>query len=166
MLEIERKFLLSSIPDLSNFKFSEIEQGYISFVPEIRVRNKDENYYITSKSDGTKVRKEIETEINELTYLILTNLIKGRLIKKTRYKIPLYNNLIAELDIYHDELDGLATVEVEFNSEDEANNFLIPSWFGKDVTSDKRYKNKNLAQMENVSILKNECEHKSILLKK
>ena len=153
MLEIEKKFLLKDIPDLSNYPFNDIEQGYLSFNPEIRIRKKGEKFFITQKSDGTQIRTEIETEINEVTYEILSTLLLGRLIKKTRFNIPLQEEIIAELDIYHDELEGLITVETEFTSEEQANGFLPPEWFGEDITKDKRYKNKNLARLENVEIL-------------
>ena len=36
-------------------------------------------------------------------------------------------------------------VEVEFNSLEDANNFEVPNWFGKEITEDLRYKNDNLA---------------------
>ena len=153
MLEIEKKFLLKDILDLSNYPFNDIEQGYLSFNPEIRIRKKGEKFFITQKGDGTQIRTEIETEINEVTYEILSTLLLGRLIKKTRFNIPLQEEIIAELDIYHDELEGLITVETEFTSEEQANGFLPPEWFGEDITKDKRYKNKNLARLENVEIL-------------
>ena len=53
---------------------------------------------------------------------------------------------MAELDIYYGELEGLITVETEFKSEKEANEFIVPNWYGKEITYDKRYKNKNLAR--------------------
>ena len=53
---------------------------------------------------------------------------------------------MAELDVYHGELTGLVTVEVEFSSLEEAESFSPPAWFGEDITEDKRYKNKNLAR--------------------
>ena len=54
--------------------------------------------------------------------------------------------MTAELDLYHNELDGLSTVEVEFTDVEEATEFKEPDWFDIDITSDKSYKNKNLAK--------------------
>lgn len=82
MLEIEKKFLIDEIPDLSSASFDEIEQGYLSFVPEIRIRRKGEKFYITKKGEGTQTRTQEEEEINESVYKILSNLIQGRVIKK------------------------------------------------------------------------------------
>lgn len=145
MLEIERKYLVYELPDLSNHLFHDITQCYLSFEPEIRIRKKGQHFYLTKKSTGTAIREEVETEIDEVTYEILLSIVKSNVIEKTRYSIPLTPNTVAELDIYHGELDKLTTVEVEFSSEEQMSEFIPPVWFGNDITSDKRYKNKNLA---------------------
>lgn len=142
MLEIEKKFLVNEMPNLFDYPFDEIEQGYLSFTPEIRIRKKGEKCYITEKGEGTQTRLEVETEINNITYSILSHLVKGKTIRKTRYIIPLEKDLIAELDIYHDDLEGFSTVEIEFGSEKQAQEFLKPEWFGEDITEDTRYKTK------------------------
>ena len=36
-------------------------------------------------------------------------------------------------------------MEVEFKSLEDANSFVAPTWFGKEITEDVRYKNDNLA---------------------
>jgi CYTH domain-containing protein len=59
------------------------------------------------------------------------------------------NKLTAELEIFHDKLEGLAMVEVEFSSKEEANQFVIPNWFGAEVTNDAKYRNSNLSQQNN-----------------
>ena len=72
-------------------------------------------------------------------------------LAKTRYFIP-YNERTIELDIYGGRLFGHAVAEVEFRSEiagvaeEEAMNFAPPAWFGKEVTEDRRYRNKALAE--------------------
>lgn len=67
------------------------------------------------------------------------------MIEKTRVFVPIEQGYTAELDIYHGFLEGLLTVEVEFPSEEAALEFIPPIWFGEDITSDKRFKNKSLA---------------------
>ena len=146
-MEIERKFLVASLPDLNNVVFKELKQAYLSFEPEVRIRSLDNNlFYLAEKSTGDLSRSEIEPQIDIVSFQILTNLVQGRTISKTRYYVSLNNNLMAELDIYYGELEGLITVETEFKSEKEANEFIVPSWYGKEITYDKRYKNKNLAR--------------------
>lgn len=144
-MEIERKFLVKNIPDLTNTIYTEITQGYLSFNPEIRIRQDGNKYYITKKSNGDISREEIEIEIEEKVYNILFNLIEENIINKTRYFVYA-NGKIAELNIYHGDLEGLSIVEVEFKSLEEASNFEAPLWFGKEVTYIDKYKNKNIAK--------------------
>jgi len=148
-MEIERKFLLNSLPiNIDKFDWCEIEQAYISYEPEIRIRRKDGSYYLTKKSNGELTRKEIEKEIDSKIYYLLLDYYKeNNVIKKKRYFIPLSARITAEIDVFEDNLEGLKMVEVEFDNEEEAKNFVIPNWFGEEVTYDKNYKNKNLSKL-------------------
>lgn len=152
-MEIERKFLVKRLPDLSNCLFYELSQGYLNFTPEVRIRKKLDEFILTCKSDGDQDREEVENFISEKAFNNLLLDVKGRMIDKVRYEIPLNDGLIAELDIYHGDLEGLFTVEVEFKSDEKAEVFEIPEWFGEEITFDKRYKNKNLARNLNVKEL-------------
>ncbi len=71
--------------------------------------------------------------------------METRQIEKTRYDIVINGSLTAELDIYHGNLAGLLTVEVEFSSLEEAYDFKPLDWFGEEVTEDARYSNSYLA---------------------
>ena len=42
----------------------------------------------------------------------------------------------------------LVLAEVEFESEEEANAFVPPQWFGEDVTFDGRYHNSYMSKMK------------------
>ena len=154
-MEIERKYLVNEVPQgiYRNHSFSEITQGYICLNPEIRIRKQDDKYFITKKSEGTLRREEQEVEIDALTYEILLSGVKGNLVEKTRFNIPLEDNKTAELDIYHGKLGGIITVEIGFQSEEESKEFKKPIWFGKEITRDRNYKNRNLSLTENLSIL-------------
>ena len=143
-MEIERKFLITKKIDLSNLKYDDITQGYITVDPEVRVRKKGEKYYLTSKSEGNLVREEREKEISAETYYSLM---------QDRYYLP-YGKYIIEIDKYCSRLDGLIVAEVEFETEEEANLFAPPEWFGREVTYDKRFKNKNLASATEIPEIK------------
>lgn len=67
------------------------------------------------------------------------------LIAKKRYLTSLDKGLVAELDVYDDF--PFETVEVEFQSVEEVKSFVPPSWFGKDATYVKKYKNKELSKV-------------------
>lgn len=145
-MEIERKFLVNEIPaNLHKYEKEEIIQGYISIDPTIRLRKSNDEYNLTFKSKGHLKREEMEFPLTKEQFENLWSKVESSTINKSRYNIPLENDLIAELDIYHEGLDGLLTVEVEFDSEKDSERFIPPQWFGKDVTHDSRYKNSNIA---------------------
>lgn len=90
------------------------------------------------------VRQETEFELGPQVFKKLWPLTQGRRLQKVRYEIK-QADLVWELDVYQEEMTGLKVVEVEFTSEEEALVFAMPSWFGREITHDERYKNKNLA---------------------
>lgn len=151
--EIEKKWLIKeeNIPyDLSKTEKIEIEQTYICFSPEMRVRriNNGENYTFAIKTNITKdgmIRDETEFEINEAEYNNLITKKEGNTINKTRYQFLDGDNLLA-IDIFSGDLEGLAYLEIEFVNKEQSDNYSEPSWVIKDVTSDLDYKNGHLAR--------------------
>jgi hypothetical protein len=159
-MEIERKFLVKELPKgLECCNKLEIEQGYISEKPTIRIRKADERYILTVKSkfgvcnnEGDPiVNNESETEITKKEYEALKEKLVCNTLRKTRYIIPLADGLVAELDVFKDRLCGLVFAEVEFPSVEEANRFNKPEWLGMDVSNDKRYRNSNIVKLNNYS---------------
>lgn len=67
-------------------------------------------------------------------------------IRKTRTFIDLGRGRTAELDTYHDQLEGLQVVEVEFPDVTSAQRFVPPSWFGEEVTNNLAYATGTLAR--------------------
>lgn len=151
-IEIEKKFLVNYIPDLKDCKCFYIKQGYISTNPVLRIRQKDEKYIFTFKGKGDISREEIEKEITKEEFDNLWLKIEGQPIIKSRYIIPLENGLIAELDIYDGNLKGFKNVEVEFDSIEEAENFIPPDWFGEDITKNIKYTNAYLSKISSSNI--------------
>lgn len=145
-IEIEKKFLLKYLPEnLDNYDRKEFSQAYISRKPTIRIRKEDDEYFLTVKGKGSTKRIEYNLEIGKEEYENLLKKTDGNIVNKTRYFIPIENDLIAELDVYHDNLVGLFTVEVEFNDEKQCETFHKPSWFSDDVSNDRKYKNTSLS---------------------
>jgi len=152
-VEIEKKWLVDAekIPyDLTKADKYSIEQTYICFDPEIRVRriNNGESHTMTVKtnltSDGLK-RDEYEIYITEEGYNSLVKKREGITIHKDRYQLN-DNGVMVALDIYKNELSGLAYMEIEFESEKEAAKYKEPDWVIRNVTDDVRYKNGHLAR--------------------
>lgn len=153
--EIERKWLVRAedIPyKLEDGEVYDIYQTYVNYSPEIRVRdiNNGEYYVMTVKTDdpafkGLK-RTEQEYLITEEEYYALLAKNAGQTIHKTRYSFKQDNGRTIEFDIFHDQLDGLAYMEIEFPSTDEADAYETPSFAVADITRDLDYKNGHLAR--------------------
>lgn len=150
-MEIERKFTIKTIPDLSAFPTKKIIQAYLNTDPVIRIRKENKDYYLTYKGKGLLAREEYNLPLNGESFEHLLEKADGIIISKTRYCIP-YKNHTIELDIFEDDLAPLVIAEVEFESEKEAAAFTPPDWFLEDVTYDKRYHNSNLSKMENLPL--------------
>ena len=148
-MEIEKKYLLKNLPDFAACQFHKIEQAYLCTDPVVRVRREDETYYMTYKGRGMLVREEYNLPLNKEAYEHLKEKADGNVIGKTRYLVPLYENgLIAEVDVFDAPFAPLIMAEVEFESEEQANGFVAPEWFGEDVTFDGRYHNSYMSKMK------------------
>lgn len=146
-MEIERKYLVNSVPEhlpITNMRL--IEQGYLNTEPVVRIRKDNDNYELTYKSKGLMVREEHNMPLTKEAYEHLKTKVDGRIISKTRYEIPLNEELKIELDVFHGGLEPLILAEVEFPTVEEAESFTPPEWFGADVTYDSRYHNSVLSQ--------------------
>lgn len=159
-MEIERKFIvhIEDLPiKLEDLPAIRVVQGYLNPEDEyiIRVREatpvSDTNFpvYVSSmtsykmevKSRGLLEREEYKANISKETFDEMYLNCK-RCISKTRY-VYIQGSYAYEIDVY-DDLEEL-TLEVEFASREESDNFIVPDWFGTDITYDENYKNVNLA---------------------
>ena len=147
-MEIERKYLLKELPDVENYEYHKIEQAYLCTNPVVRVRREDENCYMTYKGGGMMSREEYNLPLNKEAYEHLVKKADGNVISKTRYLIPLEcDGLIVEVDVFESPFAPLIMAEVEFESEEQANAFDAPDWFGKEVTFDGRYHNSYMSRI-------------------
>jgi adenylate cyclase len=144
-LEIERKFLIDieKLPKLENGYV--IKQGYIQTNDNtvVRVRVKDKEAFLTIKGENicaTRLEYEYSIPLNDANDM-LDKLCTKPIIDKTRYEIK-YKNHLWEIDIFHQENDGLIVAEVELESEDEK--IELPNWIVEEVTNDSKYYNSNL----------------------
>ncbi len=144
-MEIEKKFTVKELPELSGYGFHKIEQAYINRKPTLRIRRQDEEYYFTYKGEGLMAREEYNLPLNAESYYHLRSKADGKIITKTRYLIP-YGEYTIELDVFEGDLAPLIIAEVEFPTIKEAENFTPPEWFDADVTSDPKYQNSNLSK--------------------
>lgn len=153
-MEIERKFLIESMPELSGAQVKKIEQGYLCRGPVVRIRKSNEDYILTYKSKKGLSQtyaiqnEEVELPLTKEAYEHLREKIDGQLVEKTRYVLALPQGRRAELDVFEGRLQGLVFVEVEFESETAARDFAPPAWFGADVSGNGSFSNAYLAQVK------------------
>ncbi len=146
-MEIERKYLVKELPKhLEQYPVKVISQGYLNTDPVVRVRRSNDKYTLTYKGKGLMVREEYNLPLNKEAFDHLVTKIDGILIQKRRYLIPLDEKYTIELDIFEGELAPLQLAEVEFETEEEANSFVPPEWFGEDVTFSTAYHNSTLSK--------------------
>lgn len=142
-MEIERKFLIKELPDLSKYESNHITQGYLCTNPVVRVREDGDKYYLTYKGKGLMAREEANLPLTKEAFEHLVEKSDGKIIRKTRYLIP-FTPYTIELDVFEGDHAPLIMAEVEFPSIEEANTFIPPEWFGEDVTEDRKYHNSNM----------------------
>src|SRR5213080_1891364 len=146
--EIERKFLLKRLPEkLNRSRRYIIAQGYLATEPagrHVRLRKKGKTSSLTFKVGRSAHREEREVKLSPKQFAALWPATAGRRLRKLRYEIP-WRGLLIEIDIYRGKHSGLVVVEVEFPSLAMCRKFKPPSWFGREVTGEKRYSNVRLA---------------------
>ena len=143
--EIERKYLLKNNDwrKLSTSSFK-IKQGYLNSNIErtVRVRRIGDKALLTIKSKNEGItRSEYEYEIPVEDAISLLDLCEKPIIEKTR-SIVVFENKTWEIDEFEGENKGLIIAEIELSSENEE--FIVPSWIGKEVSDDERYYNSSL----------------------
>jgi adenylate cyclase len=150
-VEIERKFILDQPPDAGTLPEGvPLRQGYIAVDGEVsvRIRITPVGAMLTIKAGSGLTRTEVELPLSGNQAEALWPGTARRRIDKTRYRVPLDGDgesRVAEVDVYEGALAGLCTVEVEFDSEAAATQFVPPPWFGRDVTDEQGWSNASLA---------------------
>jgi adenylate cyclase len=143
--EIERKFRVARLPpDLG--EGTSLRQAYVAVDGdvEVRVRSDGTHHALTVKGGAGLERDEVEVAIDAVAFADLWRLAGARHLEKTRHRVDL-DGLTAELDLYVGALAGLAVVEVEFASRQEAEAFDPPDWFGAELTGEAAWSNAALA---------------------
>ena len=155
-MEIERQFLVKTLPDLPP-EYESLRQGYVALLPEIRIRQIGESRFtLTVKRGAGLVREEWETGISrqEFDSLAMRLCPDTMMIEKRRYRVPLADEYTAELHVHDGHLSGFSYVEVEFPTEQSANSFEPPSWFGHEVTEDVRFSYGTLARKDGMEVVR------------
>ncbi len=173
--QVERKFLVNQLPEGLGIRevqdplavdtslggitsYVDILQGYMAIEAdgvEVSLRweqstgfdDRPPNVYTQIVKPADRVmHSDVEVELAPLEFdklWPLTN--KGRRLSKRRLSLP-HEASVIELDVYRGRrLKGLVVAEVEFLDELTATGFVMPEWFGVEVTKEKEFKDRQLA---------------------
>lgn len=151
-MEIERKWLLRTLPMRPANRKYWIEQFYLSLEPEVRLRRcmpngnyeNDVPYRMTLKGNGTLSRTEVETAVTEQFYQDALDMVNLDPIQKHFLTYDNVNGHTIEISVILND-EKFVYAEVEFQSEEEAMAFEFP-WPDiviEEVTDNPDYKMKN-----------------------
>lgn len=147
--EIERKFLIKHLPfEILQSRHFRITQGYLANERggrHVRLRKKAKTFSLTFKVGRGSAREEREIRLSSKQFATLWPATAGRRLHKMRYEVP-WRKLVIEIDVYSRRNQGLIVAEVEFPNHTSRRKFKSPSWFGREITGEKRYSNVRLAR--------------------
>ena len=133
-MEIERKWFVNGWPEgLAVEHIFDMDQGYISVRPTVRIRREAEQggetaHILCFKGKGRLTREEIETEIDETLFTRLEALIGCPLIRKERRDYRLSDGHILEVNsVDEGSPTAFFYAEVEFDSEEDARTWSAAS---------------------------------------
>ena len=132
--EIERKFFVKSMPDLSSITPIHYERYILRHEDGIeqRISKKGDKYIFEKKVEVTGLERT--REVREITKEEFEKLKQGasQVIIRDRYDISA--QLKISIQVYHGDYEGLVRAEVEFESEEQAMRFQPLEWMGKEMT--------------------------------
>ena len=148
MQEIERKFLVKKLPDLSKNECISYERYFLKIESDFeeRIQKKGDNYELERKVNKSDLsRKTEKKEMSKKDFDTLKKSAVSKSIIRDSYNIS--GNSTITIKIYHGDYEGLVRAEVDFFSEEEAKNFQPYDWMGKEITNTQLGKDSKLIQL-------------------
>jgi CYTH domain-containing protein len=151
-LENERRFLVPTAPDLAGLPFRRIEDRYLDGT-RMRLRA------MTDSATGARELKFckkyggedpvsapiVNIYLSEAEHALLAAL-PGRMLTKRRYRLP-HGGREFGLDLFEDELAGLALCEAEADSREAVLALTFPPWAAREVSDDSFFTGGNLCRI-------------------
>jgi len=145
--EIERKFLVSTPPDLSGQEPIRYERYYLSRTGNIEERiQKKANVYEYEKKERVS-DLEHRKEKRPITQEEFESLRTGTSDAIIRDSFKVSENPDITIKVYHGKYEGLVRAEVEFDSLESAEAFIPPAWMGKEITGTPLGKDSDLLDL-------------------
>jgi len=132
-MEIERKFLIKTMPDLSGIIPVHYERYYLKREGEVeeRIQKKGKKFEYEKKIFvSTFERTKDKREISEEEFLRLKK-EAGEAIVRDGYEFR--DNI--SIKIYHGRFEGLLRAEVEFATKEDALVYKPEQWMGDEITT-------------------------------
>lgn len=141
-IERERRFLVTRFPtDATVVRVRHITDHYIDGT-RLRLREQRDDdgalqFKLTQKlpapGDGAQQGYITTMYLSEDEYRTFAQL-PAHILRKTRYSVPPFG-----IDVFADALAGLMLAEAEFDSSAAADALTLPSFIGREVTTDPRF---------------------------
>lgn len=153
-MEIERKFFIEEMPDLSKLTPVRYERYYMRCGDGIeeRVQKKGGVYEYEFKREVSVLERTKEKRvISELEFNTL-RAKSGKAIIRDSYML----SSGISIKVYHGDYEGLVRAEIEFDSTDDAIHYKPEPWMGREITQSKLGRDSALLSM-------NDKEFKKVL---
>ena len=152
--EIERKFLVNKLPNISQLEATEYER-YFLFIDEnseIRIQRKGDNYELERKVTRSSLKAEKQKlKISQREYDILKQSCEKNI---SRISYTISNSPKISIKIYSGDFKWLSRVKIEFQSESEALDFVPDKWFWKEITHSPLWRDSTLVKLNKAEFLK------------
>lgn len=154
--EIERKFLVNEVPNLSGLEKITLERHflYIGNGIELRIQSNGTRHTLQRKVSKSAVERETQTLEISLEEFDRLQTLSVASISRDSYRLA--DTPKTDLHFYSGKFQGLVRAEFEFSSLDESNAFIPPLWVGKEITDTPLARDSQLQQL-------NEAEFRELL---
>ena len=132
--EIERKFFIKEMPDLSHIKPLHYERYFLKRGDgvEERISKVNGKCFYEKKSEVSDLERTREKK--EITPEEFEDLKQSASAAIVRERYDISSSPKISIQIYHGQFEGLVRVEVEFSSQEEACAFQPLPWMGQEMT--------------------------------
>lgn len=153
MSEVERKWLIKELPDLTGKKVVLYER-YFLFIDtqrEIRIQKKGDVYEFERKVQVSDLTRDVQKfKISEEEFLELKKQAVRSIIREGYLFL---NSPNISIKIYHGDYENLLRAEVEFENEEDAKEFIPLPWFGNEITHTYLARDKDLVGLSREDFL-------------
>lgn len=132
--EIERKFFVKHLPDLSNIAPIHYERYFLRRDGRVeeRITKSGDRYTYEYKVGISRLERTRDKKVITKEEFEQLKLSASEVIERDRYDIS--DNPKISIQIYIGKFEGLIRAEVEFPSEEAAKAFVPLEWMGEEMT--------------------------------